>query len=52
LAKVGTSVVKFTVRSASPGGSIARLNSPEIVSPREEISLTLPASSCSRKNGV
>ncbi len=52
LANVGTSVVNSMFGLALPGGSTSRLNSPEIVSPREEISLTLPFSTCSTKVGL
>ena len=52
--KDGTSVLKRSTFFALPPGGVnvaAFLRSPWIVSPREEISWTLPALTCSRKNG-
>jgi hypothetical protein len=50
LAKVGTSVLKrFALSSLY---LTSRRKSPSTVSPLEEISLTLPLRTCSRKTGV
>ena len=49
-AKVGTSVSKRPARS--PSKLVSRLNSPLIVLPWDETSLTLPLRTCSRKKGV